>query len=296
MSRIDDALKRTAPERLSNQPGGVATDLPAQVADASSLDRYAVERPASAPDNRQSAPSRLIAAPHVSRVPRTSVHKLPAASKLVGNPGVAPATADQFRRLGAVLHDTQLQTGLKTLLVSSAVPGEGKTLTVVNLALTLSESFHRRVLLVDADLRRPTIHDLLGCSNEAGLGDVLRTGSQSLPLVQISSCLSVLTAGRPTANPLAQLTSDRMHDVIRHAVEDFDWVLLDTPPVGLLPDAQLVARMCEGVVFVIAAGSTPYSLVQHSIAQLPADRIVGTVLNRVEPRSLRAANYYAGYY
>jgi Mrp family chromosome partitioning ATPase len=77
------------------------------------------------------------------------------------------------------------------------------------------------------------------------------------------------------------LTSDHVRTVIADAAERFDWVLLDTPPVGLLPDAQLVARLSDGVLFVIAAGVTSYSLVQRCIAELGADRIVGTVLNRV---------------
>jgi Mrp family chromosome partitioning ATPase len=105
----------------------------------------------------------------------------------------------------------------------------------------------------------------------------------------------VLTAGRPTSSPLAQLTSDRIRDVITDAAAHFDWVLIDTPPVALLPDAQLVARMTEGVLFVIAAKSTPYALVNRSIGELGPERIVGTVLNRVDRKSLTSPEY-GGYY
>jgi Mrp family chromosome partitioning ATPase len=117
-----------------------------------------------------------------------------------------------------------------------------------------------------------------------------------VPPVEISPCLSVLTAGRPVASPLAMLTSDHVRTVIADAAERVDWVLLDTPPVGLLPDAQLVARLSDGVLFVIAAGVTSYPLVQRCLAELGADRIVGTVLNRVEQQRDHTHDYYQGYF
>ena len=152
------------------------------------------------------------------------------------------------------------------------------------------------MLLIDADLRRPSIHELLGIPNGAGFADVERSGGGTLPLVEVSPRLSVLTAGKAGASPRAQLTSDRARAIVKSASASFDWVLLDAPPVGLLPDAQLIARLSESVLFVIAAGSTPYHLVQRGIADLGADRIVGTVLNRVQARTLPVSDYYQGYY
>ena len=216
--------------------------------------------------------------------------------KLVVSQDIMPVTVEQYRRLAAVLHDLQAQGGLKTVMVSSAAPGEGKTLTIANLALTLSESYHQRVLLIDADLRHPSLHHLFGIPNQAGLADSVRAGGTPVPPVEISPFLSVLTAGRPAASPLAMLTSDHVRTVIADAAERVDWVLLDTPPVALLPDAQLVARLSDGVLFVIAAGITPYPLVQRCIAELGADRIVGTVLNRVEPQRFDTQDYYHGYF
>jgi Mrp family chromosome partitioning ATPase len=94
---------------------------------------------------------------------------------------------------------------------------------------------------------------------------------------------------------MAQLTSDRARAIVRDASKRFDWVLLDAPPVGLLPDAHLIARLSENVLFVIAAGSTPYELVQRCIAELGAERIVGTVLNRAQAHTLPASDYYQDY-
>jgi capsular exopolysaccharide synthesis family protein len=293
MSRIDEALKRAARLEVAGNFGGVAAE---HADDAPTLERYAPEAPLKPSSVFPSERVIPLNGPAVPAEPVQPTRKAqPSRDTLVRTADADPTTLDQFRRLGAVLHDAQLQTGLKVLMVSSAVPGEGKTFAIVNLAVTFAESFHRRVLLIDGDLRRPTIHSRLGCPNEVGLADVLRSGSTSLPVTKVSPRLSVLTAGRPTSSPLAQLTSDRIRDVITDAAAHFDWVLIDTPPVALLPDAQLVARMTEGVLFVIAAKSTPYALVNRSIGELGPERIVGTVLNRVDRKSLTSPEY-GGYY
>jgi Mrp family chromosome partitioning ATPase len=108
--------------------------------------------------------------------------------------------------------------------------------------------------------------------------------------------LSVLTAGRPGPAPLADLTSERMAEIVQDSAAKFDWVLLDTPPVGLLPDAQVLVRLAGAVVFVIAAGSTPAAAVERAIAQVGTEAIIGTVLNRVEDRRIHEADYYDEYY
>jgi Mrp family chromosome partitioning ATPase len=103
-------------------------------------------------------------------------------------------------------------------------------------------------------------------------------------------------AGPIEDSPTAILGSEHLRAVVSGAAERFDWVLLDTPPVGLLTDAHLVARATDGVLFVIAAGVTPYALVQRSMTEIGIDRIVGTVLNGVEERALPVHNYYRGHY
>lgn len=201
---------------------------------------------------------------------------------------------EQYRRLAAVLHDVQLQQGLKSLMLTSALPAEGKTLTTINLALTLSESYGRRVLVVDADLRRPSVHRVLGISNESGLNEALHSGTEPF-IRQLSPLMAVLTAGNPELAPLVGLTSTRMADLLDRLGEQFDWILFDTPPVGLLPDAQLLARLTRAVVFVIAAGVTPQSTVERAVAELGPECVIGTVLNRVEDRRIPASGYYARY-
>jgi protein-tyrosine kinase len=214
--------------------------------------------------------------------------------KLVVSRKAPPIAVEQYRRLAAAIHDLQVEQGLKTLMVTSAVPNEGKTLTAANLALTLSESCEHRVLLIDADLRRPFVHELFGLPNTRGLSDVLRSERGDLPLLQVSELLSVLPAGQ-IDQPMA-LTSERMRTLLEQSAATFDWVLLDAAPVGFMPDAQLLARLTRAVLFVIAAHSTPHSLVTRAIAELGPECVIGTVLNCVEEHNIPAASYFQEYY
>ena len=218
--------------------------------------------------------------------------------KVVLDQETSSASVEQYRRLAASLHHLQVQTGLKTIMVSSAMPRDGKTLTSTNLALTLSESFKRRVLLIDADLRRPSIHTVFRLTSTRGLADGLRSGADgALPLIEVSHRLAVLPAGTPDRNPMAGLTSERMKGVLTEAASRFDWVILDTPPIGLISDANLLAELVDGVLIVIGAGSTDYTAVQRMIAEIGRERILGVVLNRVQESTatqLRYQNYYYG--
>jgi capsular exopolysaccharide synthesis family protein len=215
--------------------------------------------------------------------------------KLVADGGAPPASIEQFRRLAGTLHHLQAEQGLKRLMVTSAVPQEGKTLTVVNLAMTLSESYRRRVLLIDADLRRPSIHDVFGISNQYGLCDALRPEPREFQFARVSPMLWVLPAGPPDANPMRALASDRMERFLDELGSSFDWILLDAPPVALMADAGVLARLTRAVILVIGAGSTPYGVVEKVVAELGRENIVGTVLNRIEAGASPWSAHYAGY-
>ena len=193
---------------------------------------------------------------------------------------------EQYRRLAARLHLAQAQSETRTVMVTSAVIGEGKTLTATNLALTLSESYKRRVLLIDADLRRPWVHELLKLPNLSGLNDGIRSGvDRKVPLISVSQYLSVLTAGRPDPDPMSVLSSDRMRRVLADAARAFDWVIVDTPPVGMLSDAHLLSSLVDTVVLVIKAGTTPLRAMKQSVEAIGRDRILGVVLNCTDAAS-----------
>jgi len=218
------------------------------------------------------------------------------AEKLVVTERPEQSTIEQYRKLAATLHHAQAGRQLKGVMVSSAVSGDGKTLTSTNLALTLSESYRRRVLLIDADLRRPSVHEVFQVKNVTGLTDSLKAeNDRRLPLIQASAYLSLLLAGRPDSDPMSGLTSSRMRRLIGEAAATFDWVIIDTPPVVLLPDANLLAAMVDAAILVIGAGKTPHKLIMRAIDALGRNRILGVVLNRVDPSCL-AGGYGYGYY
>jgi protein-tyrosine kinase len=203
--------------------------------------------------------------------------------KIVGTPDIRPAFVEQYRKLAGVLHHAQLEKNIKVVMVTSSVASEGKTLTSTNLALTFSESYRRSVLLIDADLRRPTLHEAFQVPNISGLGDGLRAElEEKLSLVQVSPRLTLLTAGRPDSDPMSGLTSERMRRVIEEAAARFEWVIIDTPPAVSLPDARLLATMVDATLLVVQAGRTPYPVIKRAIDGLGRDRILGVVLNRGE--------------
>src|SRR5947207_6330604 len=178
--------------------------------------------------------------------------------KLVAMESVTAVVREQYNKLAAAVHQSQLERTLTVVMVTSAAPNEGKTLTASNLALTLSESYQRRVLLIDADLRHPSVHRVFGCSNTRGLSDSL-LGQGAPPLIPVTPRLSLLTAGSRGGDPMKTLTSDRTRMLIDDARAEFDWILVDTPPIGLLPDAALLASIADGTLFVVRAGKTAYT-------------------------------------
>jgi capsular exopolysaccharide synthesis family protein len=208
-----------------------------------------------------------------------------------------PLLVEQFRKMAATLHQMQLDHQTHTVMLASALAGEGKTLTALNLALTLSGSYRRRVLLVDADLRRPTLHTLLNVPNGSGLTDALQHEQQSnghATIFEVAPRLALLPAGRPSADPMSLVTSSRMRSLLSAAAKEFDWVVLDTPPVLMLPDAHLLAAMVDVALVVAVAGRTPAHLALRAIEMVGRERVAGVVLNRTDPKEV-AATFGYGY-
>jgi capsular exopolysaccharide synthesis family protein len=292
MSRIDEALRRAA------DAGAVKRDGTNRAPDrASMLDLYSDEGVCAPERVAETLPALELRRVNVTAAPeRRPVVARDAYGKLVGMGGGTGVPVEQYRSLAAALHEGQAERGLKMVTVTSSVPREGKTLTVVNLAITLSESYGRRVLVIDADLRWPSVHGYLGIPNGSGLSEALASGRGHVPLVEVTPLLTVLSSGRPSTNPLAGLSSARMPALLDECASQFDWVLVDTPPVGILPDAQLIARLTQGVVFVIGAGSTPFPVIERAIAELGRECIIGTVLNGVDERAIPSASHYSHYY
>jgi Mrp family chromosome partitioning ATPase len=149
------------------------------------------------------------------------------------------------------------------------------------------------VLLIDADLRRPSVHDVFGISNRNGLCDALRSDQPQFQFARVSSNLWVLPSGSPDADPMTALASRQLERFLDDVSVHFDWIVLDSPPLGVMADAALLARLTRAVIVAIAAGSTPYKLIEKVVADLGREHIVGTVLNRVEQIGTRWSDYYS---
>ena len=214
--------------------------------------------------------------------------------RLATSSGADPVLVEQFRRLAAILHGAQTASGIRVLMVTSASPEDGKTLTSLNLSLVLSESYRKRVLLIDADLRRPSLGKAAELTSAPGLSDALKASTdQSLSLVQVTPTLTMLPAGRPDPDPMGALTSPRMRQILQEAASRFDWVVLDAPPMGPLADAGLLAEMADAAIFVIRAGRTQHAAVKKAIDTLGRERLLGVVLNGVDRLPPDAAAIYS---
>jgi len=333
MSRIEEALRRAGTRRgVEAAPGGSDDErahnrqhahVETPVVSAWHLERLPAEAGAQVREAGAQARGECAEAPNpgaqAAEVPqRTDIladepllhppvaHSRPAfspavAEKLVVMKETSRLSLEQYRKAAATLHQIQLERGSKIVMVASAVAGEGKTLTAVNLALTLSESYRRRVLLVDADLRRPQLHEVFQVPSVAGLNDGLKSPEeQRLSTIEISSRLVLLPAGRPDPDPMSLLTSQRMRHVLQEAAATFDWVIMDTPPVVQLPDTSLLADMVDLAVVVAAAARTPYAMIARAVELIGRERIAGIILNGVEESVVAAtagvaygSRYYA---
>ncbi len=220
-----------------------------------------------------------------------------ALERLVVSREAVPLLVEQFRGLAAALFEAQHQHPLKSVIVTSASPGDGKSHVALNLALTLSESYKRRVLLIDADLRRPSLHSVFGLSNTRGLAAALKGAEdEKVQAVPLSETLTLLPAGRPEPNPLGGLSSDRMKQIVAAASARFEWVIVDSPPVLLLADARLVSETVDAAILVVRAGVTRFHDLEAAADTIGRERILGLVLNAVDPVEIRGQGYYRDYY
>ena len=293
MTRLADALQRADIGRRAEAGGDTAALIPApKERTVVSIGPRAAERLVPA---ATATPLLAMPADETPAMPWRNDPEL--IGKLVGTESFPNAALEQYRKLAATLHHAQAERDIQVVMTASSLPGEGKSLTAINLALTLSESYHRRVFLIDADLRRPTVQRIFGLPTVMGLDEGLRsTEDRPMAITQVADRLFVLPAGRPNPDPLSGLTSERMRRLVAQARSAFDWVVIDTPPVSLLPDANLLASCVDGVLLVVRAGKAPFQLVKRAVETLGHDQILGVVMNAVDYRHDRNAGGYYEYY
>jgi capsular exopolysaccharide synthesis family protein len=298
MTRLSEALKKAAAADVAAPPIMTAPEPPPAAAwQFSPVETMHVPvEPAVVSSASAPVPTQALRRDDANGVGRATIRVGDSErSKLVIDDQVDPNVVEQYRHLAAVLHHAQKATGVRTVMVTSALPSEGKTLTATNLALTLSQSYQRRVLLIDADLRRPRMREMFALPDTEGLTDTLASARrEQLPVHQITPTLWVLTSGHVLPDPMSLLVSPTMKQLIDDARDSFDWVVVDTPPIAILPDANLLSAMIDTALLVVSAESTPYPMVQRAAQAIGPSRILGVVLNRAE-NSGPASYNYSGY-
>ncbi len=223
-------------------------------------------------------------------------------TKAAASMGNSPALADSFRSVLASILFAGAKQRQRVLVVTSANPGEGKTTTVTNLATTLA-NMNRKVLLIDGDIRSPRLHGVFGLDNSVGLTNALqRIAIQEAPkiddFIQETSIpnLHVLTSGPAVQAGADLLFSAAMPALIARYREEYSMILIDTPPMLLMPDARVLARVADGVVLIARSGRTGREAIQAAYRRFVEDHtpVVGVVLNDWNAKT-SANNYYGNY-
>lgn len=205
--------------------------------------------------------------------------------------------AEQYRRLRHQIEELRARNGVRTIAMTSAVAGDGKTLTSVNTAITLARGSGAKVILIDMDLRRPMVASVLGLTpRNGGFGAALESKSggiqdyvQHIP----KSDLAVIPASVCRSETYELLSGPRFVDLLEQARNQYDYVVFDTPPVVPVPDTVLINRHVDGYLVVVSANRTPRKLLGEALSVLSPAAVLGLVFNR-DDRPL--FGYYRGHY
>ena len=213
------------------------------------------------------------------------------------NASLSDHAAEQFRTLRSRLYQLRVAQQLRTLLVTSAVPGEGKTFVTGNLAQAIVRQPDRRVLIIDGDLRCSRLHVPLGAPPSPGLTDYLRGEADEMAVIQHGQegNLCFIPGGNEVTNPSELLSNGRLKTLLDRVTPVFDWVILDSPPCLPVADASVLAELVDGVLMVVRAASTPSQTAQRACQELKGRNLVGVVLNAMEEAETYGSHYYAGY-
>lgn len=207
----------------------------------------------------------------------------------------APAS-EAFREIRTNLHYKGIDKELKTVVITSPSLGDGKTVTVANMAVALAKS-GKKVLVIDADLRMPKVHLYFGIENEKGLTNLIKGDAEdrdinALTLKDIPN-LSVITSGPIPPNPAEILSSNKMQKLLEDLKEGYEFILIDTPPVGQVTDAAILAGIADGTIMVFACGQTRIDIAKRAKKALESvnSNIIGTVLTKLDIGRVKYYNY-----
>jgi len=294
MSRIFEALQRSESERTgtSSAPPALATEL-----------LRAVEREANVDVPQDTVVTKFTDNDFVdSKFIGTDVEHFPSlpisispSGKLISLTAQDSLGAEKFRFLAVRLRQLQQNRLLKKVLITSTIPEEGKSTVAANLAVILAKKRQHKVLLVEGDLRRPTLSKEFGVGKIAGLSEWLKGEPQ--PIANIYHLegpnLWFLPAGHPPENPLELMQSGRLSELMKKLTDQFDWVIIDSPPVLPLADTSVWARLADGILLVTREGTTKRRLLQRGLQVLEQSKLLGAVLNSSSNND--HSNYYQRY-
>jgi capsular exopolysaccharide synthesis family protein len=278
MSRIQDILSKAERDGTARRTRAIADEAPAPGGASAAV--------APLPPPRAAAPTWTAPAPATPDTERAALHEhFPSAVALDQHlvAALAPHSlaAEQYRSLRTRIKQAENGRAIRAIAVTSPAKGDGKSLTAANLALTMAQEFQQRVLLVDADLRRPAVHHLFGISATPGLVDVLVGAADvnqalvSLPEYHVT----VLPAGTPPTHPAELLGTSSMRRVLDTLRSGFDRILIDLPPVAPLADVHIVTPLIDGVLMIVRAGITPKPAIEQALSGLDGSKVLGLVLN-----------------
>jgi protein-tyrosine kinase len=301
MSRIHEALKKAEQERANVQ--AAATEIAALPAEAAPP---AAETWASRAQEITSEPT-LSAASGLqgdflrfddlrTRCAHPTWHLDPNVNVFF-NANLSVHGAEQFRTLRSRLYQLRASQPLRTLLVTSAVPSEGKTFVTANLAQAIVRQPDRRALIIDADLRCARLHLPLGAPTSPGLTDYLRGEADEMAVIQHGQegNLCFIAGGNEVTDPSELLSNGRLKKLLDRVTPVFDWVILDSPPCVPVADASILAGLCDGVLLVVRAGSTPSDVAERARQELQGKNVIGVVLNAVDEAGMYGSGYYQAY-
>ncbi len=208
---------------------------------------------------------------------------------------------EQFKRLRTQILRKMKKRMENAILVTSAVGGEGKTTTALNLAISIAQGMSESVLLVDTDLRKPGLHTHLGIEAKYGLVDYLREGTDlsSFLIRTAVPKLTLLPSGTPPGNPSELLGSERMSHLLQEVKARYAnrFIIMDTSPINVFTDTSILAPQADGVLLVVKDGETPREYVLRAISQLEESNLLGICLNHITaPESLKDTYYYYSRY
>nr|WP_232735682.1 CpsD/CapB family tyrosine-protein kinase [Alteribacter populi] len=203
--------------------------------------------------------------------------------------------AEQFRTLRTNIQFASVDKEIRTIMITSSTPGEGKSTAIANLGVVLAQQ-QKRVLLIDSDLRKPTVHFTFQLPNQMGLTNVL-TRQSSFEEAVIETpvpFLEVLPSGPVPPNPSELAGSKAMKDLLSKVKDTYDYILLDAPPVNVVTDPQILSNQCDGVILVVRSGKTEEDAGKKAVDSLKKANanILGAVLN---DRDMKETNYYYYY-